>query len=96
MTAGTRIAAGVTRPESVKILVDGRAIAAIPGESVATALLAAGIATLRHSPRRGTPRGPFCFMGICQECVVEIDGRLALSCQELVRAGLLIRLERNG
>lgn len=80
----------VARPEPVTISVDGRAIAAHPGESVATALLAAGLTTFRYSPRGGFPRAVFCMMGSCQECVVRIDGRRAPACQTPVAAGMAV------
>ncbi len=80
----------------VDISVDGATISAFPGEPLSAALLAAGILRFRDSPRAGTPRGPFCLMGICQECIVEIDGRLAPACQELVRGGMAVRLGMNG
>lgn len=72
------------------IMVDGAEVGAYPGESVATALLAAGHRILRRSPRNGEPRGPFCLMGACQECLVRVDGRAALACRTPVRAGLAI------
>lgn len=77
---------------SVTIRVDGRAVTAIDGEALIGALHAAGIVALRVSPRDGTPRGAFCYMGSCQECRVRADGRLVLACRERVRAGLEVVL----
>jgi predicted molibdopterin-dependent oxidoreductase YjgC len=76
----------------VVIHVDGRAVMAAPGLSVAAALLAAGISTLRHSPTAGTPRGAFCLMGVCQECTVLIEGRAERACMTAVRDGLAVTL----
>jgi predicted molibdopterin-dependent oxidoreductase YjgC len=87
---GLRIA-GVARGAAVTITVDGRAVRAFAGESIATALLAAGIRRLRSSPG-GAPRGLFCGMGVCQECVVEVDGATVPACQARVADGLSIRL----
>ena len=70
---------------------DGRIVQANAGESVACALFAAGIRTLRRSPRTASARGMFCLMGSCQECLVSIDGRRVLACQEPARAGLDVR-----
>jgi glycine/D-amino acid oxidase-like deaminating enzyme len=53
---------------------DGRDLPAIEGETVAAALTAAGILTLRRA-RSGAPRGLWCGMGACFECVVTVDGR---------------------
>ena len=44
------------------------------GRSVAAALLAAGVQRFRATPVSGAPRAPYCMMGACFECLVEIDG----------------------
>jgi len=59
---------------SIAIEVDGRRVAARPGDSVAAALLAAGHAICRATPVTGAPRAPYCMMGVCFECLVTIDG----------------------
>lgn len=84
--------ADVSTPPPIVIRVDDRAIEALPGESLVAALLASGCTTFKRSPRADSPRGPFCLMGVCQDCLVEIDGRPALACQEVVRAGMVVRL----
>ena len=53
---------------------DGREVPARSSESVATALLAAGIAVVSRSPKYHRPRGPFCLSGSCGSCLVRIDG----------------------
>jgi D-hydroxyproline dehydrogenase subunit gamma len=53
---------------------DGTPIVASAGDSVAAALLAAGIRACRTTPVSGAPRGPYCMMGVCFECLVRIDG----------------------
>ena len=53
------------------MLVDGQAVLAHDGESVATVLLASGISVFNRT-RKGSPRGPFCNMGTCFECQVLI------------------------
>jgi len=83
----------ITRASGVQIRVDGTIVDAIAGETLAAALLAAGHAVFRRSPRAGEPRGPFCFMGTCQECVVTVDGERLPACQVTVRAGLIIDLD---
>ncbi len=60
---------------AVTIHIDGRAFVARAGDSVAAALLAAGRAACRSTAVSGSPRGPFCLMGACFDCLVEIDGR---------------------
>ena len=75
-------------------LVDGQPLSAFEGESVAAALLAAGVLYLRSSSRLGQPRGVFCAMGVCQECVVEVDGRTVPACLTPIRDGMEIYLRR--
>ena len=53
--------------------VDGRAIAVETGDSVAAALMRAGIMAFRRS-HTGEPRGVFCGIGVCNDCLVTVDG----------------------
>ena len=53
---------------------DGDRIEARAGDTIAAALFAAGRRSLRDTPVSGTARGPFCMMGVCYDCLVEIDG----------------------
>ncbi len=59
---------------SVTLTVDGAAITARAGDTVAAALLAAGHAACRETAVSNTPRGPYCLMGVCFDCLVSIDG----------------------
>ena len=54
--------------------VDGIAVAARQGDTVAAALLAAGFDHCRTTPVTGAPRAPYCMMGVCFDCLVTIDG----------------------
>ncbi len=53
---------------------DGRALKGRAGDTVAAALLANGITSCRETPVSGTPRAPYCLMGVCFDCLVVIDG----------------------
>jgi predicted molibdopterin-dependent oxidoreductase YjgC len=70
----TRLGADGGRGRPVRLFADGREIPAFSGESVATALLAAGIRVARETARGHEPRGLFCGMGVCFDCVVTVDG----------------------
>ena len=59
----------------VRFTFDGQTLQATAGQTVAAALLAAGHRGLRRSTRRNEPRGLFCGMGVCFECLLQIDGR---------------------
>ena len=58
----------------IAITVDGRPVTARAGDTVAAALLAAGIDHCRNTPVTGAPRAPYCLMGVCFDCLVTIDG----------------------
>lgn len=83
------------RAESPTMLVDGQPVPFRPGEPIALALLAAGIRHLRDSPVAGTPRGAFCFMGVCQECVALVDGTVQQTCLVAAREGIEVTLGRT-
>jgi hypothetical protein len=83
-------------PRLVSVLVDDQAIELPDGEMLAAALLAAGYAVLNDSIVEGAPRGPFCLMGSCFQCIAEIDGQpQARTCRVAVRAGLRVRRPRG-
>ena len=54
---------------------DGRPVQAEPGQSVAAALIAGGHRSWRTTRTRGQPRGVFCGIGVCFDCLVTINGR---------------------
>ena len=60
--------------QPLTIQVDGETVQAYAGEMVATVLVALGRRTFRHTDRHHEPRGLFCGMGICYDCLVTIDG----------------------
>jgi predicted molibdopterin-dependent oxidoreductase YjgC len=79
----------------VEILVDGRAVLAADGQSVAGALHQAGIDVLRRNPVTGEPRGAFCGMGVCFDCELTIDGTAGRrACLAHVHAGM--RIDTDG
>jgi predicted molibdopterin-dependent oxidoreductase YjgC len=89
-----RLLKAFRRGQPVSIEVDGEPVRAFEGETIATALLASGRRTFRHT-QEGSPRGLYCGMGICFDCVVEVDGEPNVrSCITLVRPGMKIRTPR--
>lgn len=66
------------------------------GASAAAAVLLAGIPSIRDSAVGGGPRLPYCMMGVCFECLAEIDGvPNRQSCMIAVRPGMRIRRQRG-
>lgn len=61
-------------PDVVALLVDGLPVHMPRHASLAAGLLAAGITAVRRSPVGGDARAPYCMMGVCFECLVEVDG----------------------
>ena len=75
---------------------DGQTISAREGDSVAAALMAAGVRALRNTPVSRVPRGPYCLMGVCFECLVEIDGvQNVQSCMVEASDGMRVRSMRG-
>lgn len=79
----------------VPVWFGGRELSLPEGANLAAALLAAGITTLRQTPVSGAPRGPFCMMGACFDCLVVIDGVTRQACMVEVSAGLRLSASAN-
>ncbi len=86
-----RITVGVSRPAPVSIFVNGAPVEAYEGESVLTALLAASVLTTSRDGI-GRLRAPFCNMGVCFDCMVEVEDvpSRVRACLMPVRAGLRV------
>jgi predicted molibdopterin-dependent oxidoreductase YjgC len=90
-----RLGGEAARGAPLRLVVDGEAIPAYEGESVAAALLAAGRRFTRWTARAGEPRGYFCGMGVCHDCLVTVDGQPnARACMTAVREGLVVETQR--
>lgn len=71
---------------------EGAVLIARSGDTVAAAMLAAGHFSGRDTPVSGAPRGPFCMMGACFDCLVEIDGEPnRQACMTDVAEGMTVR-----
>jgi hypothetical protein len=96
MTAGRRIEGEVERGEPFEILVDGEPVVAYPGETIAAALIAAGRQRMRATTRRGEPRGLYCGMGVCFECVMVVNGQPNVrACMAAVAPGMRVAAQRG-
>ena len=71
---------GATTP--LAVTVDGVRLDGITGQSVAGVILANGALDLRRTSAAGRPRGVFCGIGVCFDCLVEVNGsRDVRACQ---------------
>jgi sarcosine oxidase subunit alpha len=83
-----------TRP--VKIHYQGRPIEAFEGDTVAAALLAAGVDTFSRSFKYHRRRSPSCLSGQCSRCTMTVDGRMHVkTCQTSVRDGMVVEPQGN-
>ncbi|WP_336711288.1 (2Fe-2S)-binding protein [Arthrobacter sp. USHLN218] len=72
---------------------DGIVYPALEGDSVASALLASGVRTLRRSKRADERRGIYCGIGHCYECRVTVDGKASVrACITPVADGMVVEL----
>lgn len=84
------------RPVTVRITVDGRQFEAVKGEMIAAALLANGIRIHRHTTKLHEPRGIFCGIGQCTDCVMVVNGRPNVrTCVTPVEDGMVIETQEG-
>lgn len=80
----------------VRLTLDGKPIEAREGDTVAAALLAAGIEACRTTPVSGALRAPYCMMGVCFDCLVAIDGvGNRQACLVRVAEGMAVAMQRG-
>ena len=80
--------------EPIVFTFDNTSVEAYPGETIASALIAAGIWDFRKG-RDGSSRGLFCGMGVCGECRVRIGAKSRRACLEPVLHRLSVRRHQS-
>ncbi|HEX5320523.1 MAG TPA: 2Fe-2S iron-sulfur cluster-binding protein [Stellaceae bacterium] len=79
---------------AVAVTVEGREVRVPAGASAAAAMLLAGLT--RETAVRGTSRAPYCLMGVCFDCLAQIDGiPNRQSCMVTVAPGMRIARQRG-
>jgi predicted molibdopterin-dependent oxidoreductase YjgC len=63
-----------TLDDAVRFTFDGRELTAAPGQTVGAALVTNGVTAWRGTRKEGRPRGLFCGIGVCFDCLVTVDG----------------------
>jgi predicted molibdopterin-dependent oxidoreductase YjgC len=87
---------GTPEGEPIELIFEGETIEAYSSDTVASALLAAGIRTLTVTEVAGDRRGGFCFVGRCADCLVIVDGQAnQRACSTPARDGMDIRIQRG-
>lgn len=90
--AGSRFDDSRPRGAPVTVWVDGVPVGAHAGESVAAVLFTTGVRALRRSAVHARARGYWCGMGVCHECLVDVDGRAGVrACVTEVSDGMRVQ-----
>ena len=77
--------------ESVSVVVNGKPVSVPRGCTAAAAMLLAGEGHTRTTALSGEPRAPYCMMGVCFECLMEINGEAnQQGCLVIVTEGMQI------
>jgi len=83
-------------PPTIAVEVEGRIVRVPAGASAAAAVLLAGLPNIRETSVTGSPRAPYCMMGVCYDCLAEIDGvPNRQSCMVAARPGMRIRRQQG-
>lgn len=61
--------------KKVTVFIDGKQYEAYEGEMIAATLMANGIMVHRHTSKSNEPRGIYCGIGQCTDCVMTVDGK---------------------
>ena len=81
---------------ALTLFLDGRPLAARAGETLAACLLRAGVPSFRTTPVSGSARLPYCMIGHCFDCLIEIEGiGSRQACLTLVAEGMRLRTQRG-
>ncbi len=81
---------------TVTIYFEGRPIQAKEGEPIAAALMNAGVRAFRTTQLRHEPRGLFCAMGRCSDCMMIVDGQPnTRTCVTPVREGMTVEVQHG-
>ena len=90
------VRAGTPKGEPIALTFEGEKIEAYASDTVASALLAAGVRTLTVTEVAGVQRGGFCFVGRCADCLVIVDGQAnQRACITPVRDGMDVRIQHG-
>ena len=86
----------VPQGDPVGLMFEGQPIDAYTSDTIASALLAAGIRAFTVTEVAGEERGGFCFVGRCADCLVIVDGQpYQRACTTPVRDGVDVRIQRG-
>ena len=80
--------------EKIRFYLDGKEMYGYEGDTIAASLMAAGVTTHRHTRKKGTPRGIFCAIGRCTDCVMVVDGQINVrTCITPLKEGMQVQTQ---
>ena len=80
--------------KQVTFTYDGKILQGIEGEPIAAALWVAGVMTHRYTKKRHEPRGVFCAIGRCTDCVMVVDGKPNVrTCITPLKEGMVVKTQ---
>ena len=83
-------------PSPVTITFDGEELSGVAGQSIAGVILASGRMGFRRTSGQDKPRGVFCGIGVCFDCLVVVDGvEDVRSCQRRARDGNVVTTQHR-
>lgn len=80
----------LSTPQMVSVQFEGKELLLPQGMNLAAALLRSGITVFRYTPVCGVPRGPFCMMGACFDCLIDQEGIVQQACMLTVSEGMIL------
>ena len=83
-------------PVPVTITVDGEPVTGVTGQSLAGVILGSGTLGFRRTSANNAPRGVFCGIGVCFDCLVEVNGqRDVRACQRRASTGDAVVIQHD-
>ncbi|HZK29455.1 MAG TPA: (2Fe-2S)-binding protein [Clostridia bacterium] len=82
--------------DPVSFTFDGAPMEGRTGDTIASALHAAGIKVLGYHPSTGRPRGFYCAIGNCSSCLMIVNGKSNVrTCTEALKPGMVVLSQRD-
>jgi predicted molibdopterin-dependent oxidoreductase YjgC len=80
--------------KKVSFTFDGRRLEGFEGEPIAVALRSHGVMVHHYTTKRNEPRGVFCAIGRCTDCIMVVDGKLNVrTCVTPLREGMVVETQ---
>jgi predicted molibdopterin-dependent oxidoreductase YjgC len=82
--------------KKIQFTFDGQPMEGFEDEPIAIALRSNGVLIHRYTTRRNEPRGMFCAIGRCTDCIMVVDGKPNIrTCVEPLKAGMKVETQHG-